>query len=272
MESDFCYRCDSPSTARVSLNSTLHYVGSLSVVALLASVHLTIGKWTILQGPNTSRWLSVSAGTALAYVFAYLMPKLAVIQSQITAADYGWIPWMRNQAYLIALIGLLVYFTVSDRANAGVAADLANSRKRRNTAIALQLVGYSFYSIQLGYLVAHLPEPNIASYALVLIVLGLHLMGIDHHLHERFTRDYQNIIRYALAASIAAGWLIGALTDGFSLVLMLSTTFVAGGIIITAIREEMGHSDSTPGTFVCTVVAAVAAILIVQHVQAPLPH
>ncbi|MGW8370436.1 MAG: hypothetical protein ACWGPN_17375 [Gammaproteobacteria bacterium] len=241
--------------------------GSLSVVVVLALVHLTIGRWRFLRGDNASLWLSMSAGTALAYVFTYLLPKLADIQAELTDPTALRETLLRNHAYLFALAGLLTYFALqwSTEPRRGP------NRKtlRPSIVILLQITGYSFYSLQLGYLTADLPVPGVASYLLLAVVLGLHLMGIDHHLYQRAEHVYDRLLRYCYVAALVLGWLGGILTDVLETTVMYSSTFVAGGIIITAIREELpGHDDSRPGAFVLSVIAACTAILTIQHWQA----
>jgi len=58
-------------------------LGSLFVVLVLMLNQLTIGRWHFLHGSARSPWLSVSAGTAIAYVFVYLLPKLALSQQKL---------------------------------------------------------------------------------------------------------------------------------------------------------------------------------------------
>jgi len=57
------------------------------VVITLCAVHATIAHWRILRGPGKQVWLSLSAGAALAYVFTYLLPKLARIEDKILETE-----------------------------------------------------------------------------------------------------------------------------------------------------------------------------------------
>jgi hypothetical protein len=237
--------------------------GSLAVVVALALVHLTIGRWRFLRGPNAPTWLSISAGTALAYVFAYLLPKLGTIQTKLAGAGTVH-TLLRNHAYLLALVGLLTYFFLLW----SIERQSARPRKTFRRIIALQIIGYSFYSLQLGYLATELPVPGFASYFLVAAVLGLHLMGIDHYLHDWHPQAYDGLLRYFFIAALIGGWVGGILTDWLETAVMYSSTFVAGGIIITAIREELpGSEDGRPGAFFAAVLVACAAILTVQYLQ-----
>jgi len=227
---------------------------------------LSIARWRFLHGPHGQFWLSVSTGTALAYVFAYLLPKLASIQSTLSEVARPTQAFLRNHAYLLALAGLLTYFAIIS------AIESPSSPESKKPApphiVVLLLVGYGFYSLQLGYLAADLPNPDFASYALVAVVLGLHLMGINHQLHRTYPHEYQTYLRYGYVVALVIGWAGGIATTAFESTVMYSSTFVAGGIIITAIKEEIAeHGEKRRATFIIAALMAVAVILTIQAWQ-----
>jgi hypothetical protein len=235
---------------------------------VLASVHLTIRRWRFLDGPNGHVWLSTAAGTALAYVFTYLLPKLALTQDTIDAFAGPLSGFLRQQAYLLALIGLVTFFAI-DRATEHDAPTA--SRLRLTRSLVLHLLGYSVYSMQLGYLLAELGPSNVAPYAVATVILSLHLMGIDHHIAHRDPIGFTRVLRWAFAASCVAGWAVGAFTHTLDSAVTLSSTFVAGGIIITAIREELADRHSTLWPFFVAVLVAATAIILVQKWQVAAP-
>jgi hypothetical protein len=245
----------------------MEIAGPLTVVISLSMIHLTIGRWRILHGPQAHLWLSTSAGTALAYVFTYLLPKLATIQASLDGSGSQGQAFLRNHAYLLALAGLLTYFALGPSASASDDHDVTAPNRR--FSIAFLALGYSFYSLQIGYLIAELNEPDMATFALVGLILGLHLMGIDHHLRRAHTSAYDGVFRYLCVGALFSGWVGGILTEAIKSTVMLSSAFVAGGIIIMAIREEMpAHGMPRPLTFFVAAIAGCAAILLVQSWQA----
>jgi hypothetical protein len=90
--------------------------GSLVATLVLATVHLTVNRWRFLDGPRSHIWLSTAAGTALAYVFTYLLPKLALTQEKIESLQGPFSGFLRQQAYLLALFGLLAFFAIDKAA------------------------------------------------------------------------------------------------------------------------------------------------------------
>jgi hypothetical protein len=237
--------------------------GSLAATLALCVVHLTVPRWRFLDGPRGHVWLSTAAGTALAYVFTYLLPKLAAIQAEIS--------WqgplsglLRQQAYLLALVGLVTFFAI-DKAAARLPPQRSLVVSR---GLVLNILIYGIYSLQLGYLFVSFPRPDAASYALAAAILGLHLMGVDHHIAHRNPLAYGAVLRWVFAACCLAGWALGVFTHELKHLVALSSTFVAGGIIITAVREELSDRHSTLMPFFVAVVLASTAIITVQNWQA----
>jgi hypothetical protein len=242
----------------------VEFYGSLAATLMLCSVHITVKDWRFLDGPRGHVWLSVAAGTALAYVFTYLLPKLAIIQQEIVEFQGPFSGFLRQQAYLLALIGLLVFFSV-DKAAARLPRESSFAITR---GVLLQTVIYGIYSVQIGYLLGNFKQPDVATYVVAAAILGAHSMGIDHHLAHRHPIAFAAVLRWAFAACCIAGWAIGAFTEEFKYAVMLSNTFVAGGIIVIAIREELRDQHSTLLPFFAAVVLAAAGIIAMQFWQA----
>ena len=237
--------------------------GSLAATFALCAVHISVKHWRFLDGPRRHLWLSVAAGTALAYVFTYLLPKLAVIQQEIVELQGPFSGFLRQQAYLLALIGLLTLFAV-DKAAARMPPE---TKLELTRGLLVQVVIYGAYSVQLGYLLASFRQPDLATYVLAAVILGAHLMGIDHHISHRHPIAFSAVLRWIFVACCIAGWAIGAFTERLEYAVMLSNTFVAGGIIVIAIREELRDQHSKLLPFFAAVVLASAGIITVQTLQ-----
>jgi hypothetical protein len=242
----------------------MEFNGSLAATLALCAVHITVKHWRFLDGPRGHFWLSVAAGTALAYVFTYLLPKLAVIQQEIVEFQGPLSGFLRQQAYLLALIGLLTLFAV-DKAAARTPKE---TRLELTRGLVLQTVIYGAYSVQLGYLLASFRQPDLATYLLAGAILGAHLMGIDHHIAHRHPIAFNAVLRWVFAACCVAGWAVGSFTDRFTHAVMLSNTFVAGGIIVIALREELRDQHSTLLPFFAAAGLASAGIVTLQLWQA----
>lgn len=242
--------------------------GSFLVILALAGVHITIGQWRWLHRSEHSAWLSISAGTALAYVFVYLLPKLALTQEKlIMIVSDLWTPVLRNQTYLIALAGLVCFFWLG-WADKHIERSNISAPLRSRRILLLHIGGYGVYSLQIGLLVARFPRPDVLTLLLTTIVLGLHLMGVDHGVRKSDPENYDRLLRWVFAGALVLGWCVGAATGEFETLIMLWSAFTGGGIIITAIREELPAGQGTHFLpFLVGVVGASTAIMFVQAVQ-----
>jgi len=243
-------------------------VGSMAVVALIIAIQTTLGRWRFLHREAHPPWIDVSAGAALAYVFAYLIPKLASSQEKFTGVPVSEAAgFVQHHMYLLALTGLVVVYwleSATERANLAFAAGGARNR----WSATLLAGGYGLYFMQLGYLLADMPRPEASSYVLAGLVLGLHAMGLAHKVRQMDPRHYERTLRWTYGSLTLLGWLIGVLTHLPATVVMIFSALFAGGIMIIALREELpsqGRARFPP--FLASIILATLAILWVQAVQ-----
>jgi zinc transporter ZupT len=242
--------------------------GSLGVVLLLALNQLTIGRWRFLHGGERSPWLSASAGTALAYVFVHLLPKLALSQQKLDGALWtGAYGFWRNHLYLVALVGLVMYYCLDTMARRSVQRRELGQQTRRGSLILVVGV-YGLYYLQLGYLVADVPRPGIAAYLLIAAVLSVHLMGINHGLRDLQPARYDSLLRWLYAGALLCGWLVGAVTELRFATISILSAFIAGAIIYAALREELpAHASARLVPFVLGAAVTTLAILGLHSLQ-----
>jgi hypothetical protein len=244
-------------------------ISSFLAVCALSVVHITIGRWHWLDRSEHSSWLSVSAGTALAYVFVYLLPKLGATQEKLNAImlTSDWDPLLRNQIYLIALLGLVSFFWLG-WLDERVGHTNGSTEQLRKSRLLLHIGGYGVYSMQIGFLVAGIPRPDHLSHFLATVVLGVHLMGVDHGIREKTPGSYDALLRWVFSGALFLGWGLGTSTRMLDTFVMLWSAFIGGGIVITALRDELPRGHITRfAPFFLGVIGASAAILTVQSLQ-----
>jgi hypothetical protein len=81
-----------------------------AAAGLLALVHLFGGQLRFLQAQPRSIWLSLGGGISVAYVFIHLLPKLQQHQQTLRQAFSSALASLHHHAYLIALLGLTVFY------------------------------------------------------------------------------------------------------------------------------------------------------------------
>ena len=79
------------------------------LIAGLVLVHLFAARLRLMNSAPRSRWLSMAGGISVAYVFMHVFPELAGAQERV-GANFSAMPWLENHVYLVALIGLIVFY------------------------------------------------------------------------------------------------------------------------------------------------------------------
>lgn len=202
-------------------------LSSFIAACLLSLTHIFVGRLRFLRAQPHSAWLSFSGGVAVAYVFAYLLPKLALKQEiLLNARDGGFYGFLEHHAYLVALAGFFIYYGIARVAVFGKA-----------RVLPLQVVAFAGYSVLIGHLVAD--SPSLVPLALFTIAMILHFVGRDHNLRHTYGVLYDRAIRWILAVSVFVGWGIAMVTVVADTTVALWFAFLAGGIIINVIEDEV---------------------------------
>lgn len=85
----------------------------------------------------------------------------------------------------------------------------------------------------------HREEPGLLSLMLFAFALGLHFVVNDVGLVGHYAARYAGGGRWLLAGSILAGWLVGVATAFSEAALALLFAFLAGGIVLNVLKEEL---------------------------------
>ncbi len=108
---------------------------ALLAAIVLTAVHLLSGRLRFLGGVPRSAWLSAFGGISVAYVFMHLLPELAEGQKAIEGAggdEAALLGFLEHHVYLMALLGLIVFYGV-ERHSRGMRAAATAARTARTT-------------------------------------------------------------------------------------------------------------------------------------------
>ncbi|MBW3591601.1 MAG: hypothetical protein KY393_07130, partial [Actinobacteria bacterium] len=182
-----------------------------------------------------SRWLSVSGGISVAYVFVHLLPELEHHQRQIGAeVEFG-----DRHAYLAALAGLAVFY--------GLELLAVTSRRTRRREESKDLAGRHVFVLHMAMfalynaVVAEILVNWDNSWPLFLFTfaLAVHFVVVDYGLRDHHKQDYDRVGRYVLAGTFAAGFVGAILVQPPEPVVAVMSAFLVGGIVINVLKEEM---------------------------------
>ena len=237
-------------------------IAVLLAIAVVATVHVAAPALSGLHGVPRSIWLSMAGGASVSYVFVHLLPELARGQEHIgrvvggTEAVHGS-PLAGKHVYLIALAGFAVYHGVdtvasrsrsqsgerraaashsrTERAEHGGAAETI----ARSGAFWFHMAGFAVYNAVIGHLLTSREQLGRASLAFFALAIALHFLVTDVSLSEHHGHRFRSVGRWLLVLALGSGAATAALADVTDAVVAGMVAFLAGGIILNVIKEEL---------------------------------
>ncbi|MCT7951647.1 hypothetical protein NG798_17730 [Ancylothrix sp. C2] len=227
----------------VAESSSLIYLPFLSgiMALILAIIHIFSGKLLFLKGIPRNAWLSIGSGVSVAYIFVHILPELSEAQETVNQATEQVLGFLEHHVYLVALLGMSSFYGLEKAA--------LRSRNRNQKAgngdvtepeiFWLHIAFFAVYNALIGYLLVHREEPGLLSLLLFFLAMALHFVVNDYGLRENHKHIYDHVGRWILAAAIIAGWAIGIGTEIDKNSLALLFAFLAGGVVLNALKEEL---------------------------------
>lgn len=226
---------------------------SAIALACLMTVHAVAGRLRFLDVVPRSAWLSAAGGTSVAYVLVHLLPELQAGQQAVDEGLPG-LGFLEDHVYLMALVGLALFYWVELMTRPGTAAGPP-------ARFWFSVASFAVYNAVIGYLVVHRQDDTTSGLVLFAGALGLHFVVNDHALRERHEGPYDRVGRWLLIVAIALGGLIGALTEISEAALGLLIAFIAGGVILNVMKEELPEDRESRFWAFALGAAAYAALL-----------
>ncbi|MGB7444457.1 MAG: hypothetical protein WA919_25615, partial [Coleofasciculaceae cyanobacterium] len=142
-----------------------------------------------------------------------------------------------------------------------------NQRKGRGDTTSqevfwLHIFSFTIYNVLIGYLLLHREERGLLSLCLFFLAMALHFAVNDHGLREHHKSVYKHIGRWILAAAVLVGWAMGQATQIHEAAVALLFAFLAGGIILNVLKEELPEERDSRFWAFALGVAVYTAILL----------
>lgn len=231
----------------------------------LAAVHLVADRLPLETSPR-SRWLSAAGGAAVAYVFVHLLPDVGEAARTVVETLTVPVTLLERHVYLLALAGFVAFYGLERYATAprnggGFASrtraagdGVANRRGTDergdgNVRFRIHVGSFAAYNALIGYLLVD-AEGSAAGLALYAVAMGLHMLSNDYGLRTQYEFAYHRTGRWLLAGAVLAGAAVGLLFEIHEAVVALLLAFLAGGIVLNVIKEELPEErESRFGAF-----------------------
>ncbi|MDS0294523.1 hypothetical protein [Halogeometricum luteum] len=232
-----------------------------------AAVHVFAGRLDFLQVVPRSRWLSAAGGVSVAYVFVHIFPEITHHHVQLTRgpeATSALLATLTEHAvFLAALAGFVAFYGLEQFVRqSGSGRD--DSSTAPTGVFWVHVGSFAAYNALVGYLLLHRETAGVASLLLYAVAMGVHFVVTDSGMRDHHRETYDRIGRWVLAAAVLAGVGAGFLVGVPETVLSLLFAFLAGGIVLNVIKEELPEErESRFGTFAAGVVGYATVLLLV---------
>jgi zinc transporter ZupT len=186
-------------------------------------------------------WLSFSGGISVSYVFIHIFPELSDAQNDIMKMDNPIVDFLDYHIYLISLIGFILFYGLDSAARISRAENIKENNKdyAQTNVFLVHIISFVIYNFQIGYFLLHRETPGLESLLFFFIAMATHIMVNDYSLRNHFKHFYMNSGRWVLSAAVLLGWLSGVFFDVSKLILDIMFAFIAGGMILNIIKEEL---------------------------------
>ncbi|SER27152.1 hypothetical protein [Natrinema salaciae] len=220
----------------ISIGSfALEAVLTPALAIALALVHLFAGRLGFGGRIPRSRWLSAAGGVSVAYVFVHLLPDIG--EAATTLETYGGpTASAEHHGYLLALLGFVTFYGLEQLARRTSADSGRNDDADDGGVFWVHVGSFAVYNAIIGYL---LLDRELGSILLFFVAMALHFLVTDDSLREHHGAAYHHRARWLLSAAVIAGFVGGYALEEAELLLAVFVPFLAGGIVLNVIKEEL---------------------------------
>ena len=219
----------------------------LILAIALAIVHGFATRLPLFSLIPRFRWTSFAGGVSLSYVFLEIFPELSHTQEELQHSDIILVQYLENHAYILALIGLLVFYGLDLLAFRVKSHQQSTSTIEDNNSAFfwIHLSGFALLNIILGYLLQDLSEHSLLACILFFLSIALHFFIIDENLREHQQSLYDKQGRWFLVAAIVFGAVIGHIAHLNEALIAILWSFLAGSMILNVLKRELPDENTT---------------------------
>lgn len=251
-------------------------VAWLSLVAL-AAVHVLTPSLRFLRSTPRSIWLSLFGGVSVSYVFVHLLPELAEGQTRVTRALSGGsadVAFAERHVYLVALVGLATFYGLErlakrdrsqregEQVSGGRTRDSATATSTGAGVFWIHMASFGVYNALIGYLLVHRPVTTTRSLIFFAVAMALHFVVTDYGLDEDHQARFRHVGRWVLVAAVVMGFAAGIAAEIPEVALAVLVAFLAGGVILNVLKEELPSERESRFWSFAVGLAAYAALLL----------
>ncbi|MBE7384467.1 MAG: hypothetical protein F6J95_024015 [Leptolyngbya sp. SIO1E4] len=219
----------------------------------LALIHAFVSKLNVSVLIPEHRWISFAGGVSIGYVFLEIFPELSHTQEELEHSALPLLAYLENHVYLLALLGLLVFYGLDILALTSRRLNRAahDSDSTGSAVFWIHITAFAGLNAIFGYLLQALSEHSLLECILFFTAVALHFFIIDYGLREHHKTPYDQQGRWLLTAAIMVGTIAGQVIHLNEAAISIVWSFLAGSIILNILKRELpDEQKSCFGSFV----------------------
>lgn len=212
-----------------------------------------------------SRFLSFAAGVAVSYVFVHLLPELKEYQDIVADnLQNSKFNFLENHIYIIAMLGLVTFYCLERLVKTtNRHPDMANADNPASVIFWLHVGSFFVYNAIIGYLLVRKPFSLPFGLLFYFLALGVHFITNDWSMRRDHKEAYDKYGRILLSLSTLVGWSIGMFTEISALGISIMQAFIAGGMILNIMKEELpAEQESSITSFLAGIIGYTVLLLL----------
>lgn len=202
------------------------------------SIHIFAKNLHVLNVITRHHFLSLSSGIAVSYVFVHLLPELNHYQKVLESSiEYNFLSVIESHIYIMSLFGLVLFYGLE----IVVKKDKENDEESNSSLRIFQIHMGSFflYNAIIGYLLVRGDYDGMKEIIMFFLAMSVHFIANDWSLRTSHQKIYHRYGRWLIAFAILFGWGLGVLVEVKEVLVSLLVAFLAGGIILNVLKEEL---------------------------------
>ncbi|MEM9120234.1 MAG: hypothetical protein AAGD09_20455 [Cyanobacteria bacterium P01_F01_bin.56] len=241
----------------------------INVVGLVLAICLALVYIFASQTPWLTKiperwWVSVAGRVSIAYIFLDILPELSHAQEEIAHSNIPLIAYLEKHVYLLALIGLAVFYGLEKLALRSRARcqDIHAEDCTHPSVFWIHILAFAIYNMILSYLLRESENHGLVACLILFFALALHFVVNDVGLREHHKDLYNRIGRWLLAGAIVCGWALGEAFHLEAAAVLAIWSLMAGGIILNVLKEELPEEQDSHFGFFCAGAAVYGLVLL----------
>lgn len=190
---------------------------------------------------TTQQFTSFVGGISVAYLIFYLLPSLSHYHSDV-AKMFDLTTAHSNHLIVSAVLTGAVLYYILERALQTAKITMGTKKKEgRYNVFWTHIASYFGYNFIVGILLSQQNFETTVTAIFYLIAIGIHFLTNDWVLRHHFEKQYDAYGRKIICSAILFGLAFGMLFHVHHAIIGLLEAFIAGSMIINAMKDELPH-------------------------------